>query len=292
MPDTDADERLAFDDEMLYEDEYDPLEYVPDEDDDDYDEADNPEFNTPANTGLDQPERTRRISVYTPEHCGSAEAACRKLIEGNPGRKLVLLGMLEACMGGILASELTVRVGELETDNRSVYSPMALCRMLQGAGAIDLEMPEAVTEHVDVEEGFASLTIDEEVDPVWRTTEAGETVFAEYQEGNEWRKLVIDDEPEYAEVYLAVMRRLKDGPPASKKEIEEVTDAFEVTRKPRKFGMHFVYRLEEGLAATWSSEGWTLTDKGAELMVELEEFCAGRAGADGGAVAAAEGRVA
>ena len=270
-------ERLDFDDELLYEDEYDPLEYVPDENDEDYEELDNPEFNTPENSKLQKVQHQKRISVYTPQRCGSAQAACRKLIEGNPGRKYVLLGMLDACRDGMLASELSARVDELQKDNWSVYSPMALCRMLQGAGAIELEMPDAVEEHVNYEEGYASLTIDEEVDPTWRTTEAGLEVYEQFQQGNEWRKLVIEEEPQYAEVYLAVMQRLLAGPPASKKDIEEVTDAFEVTKKPRKFGMHFVSRLESGAAASWSSEGWVLTTQGEQLLLELEEFCERRA---------------
>ena len=270
-------ERLDFDDELLYEDEYDPLEYVPDENDEDYEELDNPEFNTPENSELQKVQHQKRISVYTPQRCGSAQAACRKLIEGNPGRKYVLLGMLDACRDGMLASELSVRVDELQKDNWSVYSPMALCRMLQGAGAIELEMPDAVEEHVNYEEGYASLTIDEEVDPTWRTTQAGLEVYEQFQQGNEWRKLVIEEEPQYAEVYLAVMQRLLVGPPASKKDIEEVTDAFEVTKKPRKFGMHFVSRLESGAAASWGSEGWVLTTQGEQLLLELEEFCERRA---------------
>ena len=271
------DEQLVFDDELLYEDEYDPLEYAPDENDDDYDEFDNPEFNTPENSELQKVQHQKRISVYTPQHCGSAQAACRKLIEGNPGRKYVLLGMLDACRDGMPASELSARVDELQKDNWSVYSPMALCRMLQGAGAIELEMPDAVEEHVNYEEGYASLTIDEEVDPTWRTTDAGLEVYEQFQQGNEWRKLVIEEEPQYAEVYLAVMQRLLAGPPASKKDIEEVTDAFEVTKKPRKFGMHFVSRLESGAAASWSSAGWVLTKQGEQLLLELEEFCERRA---------------
>ena len=40
-----------------------------------------------------------------------------------------------------------------QASNRSVYAPMTLCRMLERAGALTLEMPEAAEPHEDMEEG-------------------------------------------------------------------------------------------------------------------------------------------
>ncbi|MFR1640030.1 MAG: hypothetical protein ACLSVD_13250, partial [Eggerthellaceae bacterium] len=103
---------------------------------------------------------------------GSATEALQALIVRNPNRRPVLLNIIGLCEGGCPSSVISERVDEWQRDNWSVYAPMTLCRMLERAGALTLEMPDVSEEHESAEEGVAYLEIRETVDPVWRATRA------------------------------------------------------------------------------------------------------------------------
>lgn len=148
-----------------FDDDFDPLavddEVIDQEDMDD----DNPLDTVDYPTMRTMPSEMRRESVYTPERMGGAENAIRSLLDHNPGRRAVLLSIVGWCAEGCPTSELTRRVDELQRDNRSVYAPTTLCRMLERAGALELEMPEVADACEDAAEGVEYLEIKERVDP-------------------------------------------------------------------------------------------------------------------------------
>ncbi len=260
MSEENMDEALEFDDE------FDPL--AVDDLDIDQEEMDdeNPLDTVDYPTMRNMPPEMRREGMYTPERQGSAQEAIKSLMDHNPGRRPVLLAIIKMCEGdGMPASRVSEEVDKLQADNLSVYSPMTLCRMLERAGALWLEMPEVHEEKEDVEEGVEYLEIKERIDPVWHATEDGLAVCEEFSHAPVFHDIVLDRDAKYLAVYRAVMLAL-DERPRTKKEIDDLVDTFEIVKKPRRFGGHFVDILERADAIEWKDRAWQLTDMGRELL--------------------------
>ena len=257
------------------EEEFDPLA-VDDLDIDQEDmDDDNPLDTVDYPTMRNMPEDMRREAVYSPERQGGAVEAVLSLFDHNPARRPVLVSILGWCDGGCLNSELTEKVDALQADNRSVYGTTTLCRMLERAGALTLEMPEAAEPHEDMEEGVAFLEIKERVDPVWRTTEEGSALYERLTQGSAFRDVVLDRDSRYVEVYRAVMCAV-DERPCTKPEIEDLVDTFDEVKSPRRFGGHFIDMLERTDALEWSEHAWRLTDLGRAMLPAVEAAAAAK----------------
>lgn len=254
-----------------FDDEFDPLEVDDEEIDQEEMDDDNPYDTIDYPTMRNMPETPHRSPVYSPERQGSATAALRELIRQNPNRRPVLLGIIGLCEGGCKASELAVQVNEWQKDNWSVYEPPTLCRMLETAGALTIEMPPAAEAQECVEDGVAYLRIKESVDPVWHATEEALALRKEYQAGDSFRSIVLTgDEARYASVYAKVMGMLAERPRGIT-EVEEVVNGIEECRKPRRFGQHFLDVLELTDCAEWKGGAWQLTELGAAMLPELRD---------------------
>lgn len=253
------------------DDEFDPLAV------DDYDidqedmDDDNPYDTVDYPTMRNMPEHAQREAVFTPEVQGSAEEALRQLIDRNPARRNVLLSIIGLCEGGCASSIITEQVEAMQKDNISVYAPMTFCRMLQRAGALELEEIDVADEEEDIEEGVEYLQIKETPDPIWTSTEAAMAVYASFTQGAQFRDILARDGGGiYREVYQAVMELLSQGP-CKREDIERLVDTFEVVQKPRRFGGHFIDMLEKTDVIAWKNVRWTLTDLGTMLLKELQE---------------------
>lgn len=257
-----------FADIIEMDDEFDPLmvddEEINQEDMDDDNPLDTVDYPTMRN----MPEHMQRGSVYTPEAQGSAQAAIVSLFDHNPGRRPVLLAIIDMCRQGCVSSSISEQVEVLQENNRSVYAPMTLCRMLERAGALELETIEAAAEKEDPEEGVEYLEIKERVDPVWVATAEGLSVYADFTQGAAFRDIMQRD-GKYIAVYHAVMESCHEKP-RSKNEIEELVDTFEVVLTPRRFGGHFIDMLERTDALEWKNHAWQLTDLGRELLADMQ----------------------
>ncbi len=259
------------------EQDYDPLavddSIIDQQDMDD----DNPYDTTDYPTLRNMPEDMRREAVYTPERMGSVRTALLELLDHNPGRRPVLLGIINLCREGCLSSELSQTVKDLQESNLSVYSPMTLCRMLERAGALELEMPEVSETHEDVEAGVEYLEIKERVDPIWHATSEGLDVYEEMTNGAAFRDIVLNRDAAYLEVYAAVMGAVGEEP-RSKAYIEELVDTFDVVKKPRRFGGHFIDMLERTDAFEWKNHAWQLTDLGRKMTSVVQGAAAAAIG--------------
>lgn len=263
MPDVSFDEVLGLDDE------FDPLmadDLVIDQEDMD---DDNPLDTVDYPTMRNMPQSMQRDAVYTPKRQGSIEAAVLELLDHNPARRPVLLSIMGLCRGGCVSSEVSMQVEALQEHNRSVYAPMTLCRMLERAGALELDMPEVAESREDVEAGVAYLEIKERVDPVWRTTDEGAALYEDLTQGAAFRDIVLDRDSRYLDVYRAVMEAVRERP-RTKVEIEELVDTFDVVKSPRRFGGHFIDMLERTDALAWVDHAWNLTELGRNLLPTVE----------------------
>ncbi|MCI8468473.1 MAG: hypothetical protein HFJ75_03090 [Eggerthellaceae bacterium] len=254
---------------LAFDDEFDPLAVDDTEIDQEWMDDDNPYDTIDYPTMRNMPETNGHAPVYTPERQGSAKEALRAMVRQNPGRRPVLLGIVGLCEGGCPSSKVSEAVEAWQKDNRSVYAPMTLCRMLERAGALTLEMPETTEEQHDDQEGVTYLEIKERVDPIWHATPEALELRAEYEGGAEFRRLVLGEDARYVDVYEAVMERVRQAP-CGEPDIDALTSGFEITQKPRRFGQHFIDVLEMSDCLVWNGSAWALTDLGAALLDELK----------------------
>lgn len=252
-----------------FEEEFDPLEFDDDvinqedmDDDNPYDTVDYP-------TMREMPVDSRAGTYFTPESQGTAKEAMLSLFDHNPARRPVLLEILKLCKGGCASSKVKEFVESYQENNRSVYGASTLCRMLQGAGGLELEKPEVSEAKEDIEEGVEYLEIKERVDPVWTTTPEGEEIVDEETQGRYFWE-IMERDGKYIQVYCDVLTMIAECP-RQIAEIEEFVDEQPVCRKPRRFGGHFVDMLERTDAIIWKDRAWTVTELGLKLLPELSK---------------------
>ena len=255
---------------LAFDDEFDPLAVDDSIIDQEWMDDENPYDTIDYPTMRNMPETVHRDPVYSPERQGSARAALQALIVRNPNHRPVLLNIIGFAEGGCASSVISERVEEWQRDNWSVYAPMTLCRMLERAGALTLEMPEIAEEQESAEEGVSYLEIRETVDPVWHATDEALQLREEYMSGAQFRAIVLEsDESRYAEVYERVMDALAEAP-RKLAAIEELTDTMDITKSPRRFGQHFIDILEATDCILWGAGAWNLTDLGRAMLAELK----------------------
>lgn len=255
---------------LAFDDEFDPLAVDDSIIDQEWMDDENPYDTIDYPTMRNMPETVHHDPVYSPERQGSARAALQALIVRNPNRRPVLLNIIGLAEGGCASSVISERVEEWQRDNWSVYAPMTLCRMLERAGALTLEMPEIAEEQESAEEGVSYLEIRETVDPVWHATDEALQLREEYMSGAQFRAIVLEsDESRYAEVYERVMDALAEAP-RKLAAIEELTDTLDITKSPRRFGQHFIDILEATDCILWGAGAWNLTDLGRAMLAELK----------------------
>lgn len=254
---------------LALDDEFDPLAVDDTQIDQEWMDDDNPYDTIDYPTMRNMPEAPERAAVYTPERQGSAKEALRAMITQNPARRTVLLGIVGLCEGGCASSAVSEAVDRWQKDNWSVYAPMTLCRMLERAGALTLEMPATADEQRDEAEGVTYLEIKERVDPIWHATPEALELRAEYAQGTEFRRVVLDEERRYLDVYEAVMEKAAQAP-CRQDEVEDLVSTFEVTQKPRRYGQHFIDVLERVDCLIWRDRAWNLTELGTAMLAELK----------------------
>lgn len=252
------------------DDEFDPLmidDLVIDQESMD---EDNPLDTVDFPTMRNMPQHMQREAVYTPERQGGARGAILSLLDHNPARRRVLLAIIDRCRESCASSVLAREVDDLQRDNRSVYAPMTLCRMLERAGALVLDMPKVADEREDAEEGVEYLEIKQRPDPLWHATQEGLAVHAELTQGAAFRDIVLDRDRIYLDVYQRVMEAVEERP-RSKVEIEELVDTFDIVMNPRRFGGHFIDILERTDALEWKDHAWQITDLGRTMLSRLTQ---------------------
>lgn len=256
---------------LAFDHEFDPLAVDDADIDQEWMDDENPYDTIDYPTMRNMPETVHHDPVYSPARQGSATAALQALMVRNPNRRPVLLNIIGLAEGGCASSIISERVDEWQRDNWSVYAPMTLCRMLERAGGLTLEMPETANERESAEEGVAYLEIHETVDPVWRSTPEALALREEYLAGKSFRAVVLGSgENRYAEVYEAVMGALAEAP-RKLADIEAMTDAMDITKSPRRFGQHFIDVLETCDCVIWGDGAWNLTDLGRAMLAELKD---------------------
>lgn len=212
------------------------------------------------------PEGIVEKGVFLASNYDDPRDAMRALFEKNPGRRPVYLSIIDMCKNGKPASQIAHDVDEIQKDNYSVYSPMTLCRALERAGALTVDIPESA-EEAQGEDGVEYLEIKEEIDPIWTSTPEGLDILAQEQEGRAIREL-LEKDGVYLEIYKRVLEFCNEKP-RTKKEIDNIVDHDPLVQKPRRYSNHFIELLERTDALVWKNETWTITEIGKQTLRTL-----------------------
>ena len=241
------------------EDEFDPLadDVVADDDEEILD--------VPQVTEM--PEEGRKPSVFAKERFATPHDAIEELFKRNPGRKPVFLSIIEFCTEPRTTTEVGELVASAQEHNRSVYSPMTLCSILERSGALTSEVPETADEVVE-DNGVEYLEIKEAPDAVWTSTDAALEVLASHREGSALRTLLEVEEPQYRTIYERLLRFCAEEP-RKKPAIDAIIDDDPLVQNPRRYSNHFLELLESREAMEWRN-GWALTEIGERYLQELD----------------------
>ena len=203
----------------------------------------------------------------TPETQGSVRQAIVELFDHNPGRRPILMHIVKMCgKEGASASAVAASVDELQKDNRSVYAPMTLCRMLERAGALTLEMPETHEEVEDIEEGVEYLEIKERIDPIGMRRRKALLSAKSFRKVRCSATSCSTEIRSTWDVYRAVMEALAEKASFERRGGRTGRHVRHRQKRPRRFGGHFIDILERADAIEWKNRAWTITDLGRELL--------------------------
>jgi hypothetical protein len=200
-----------------------------------------------------------------PEGAGGGVDAVRRLLDGMPGRRDVLLGILALCREPRPVPEVEQAVRELQRHNESVYSAASLCAMLEGAGAIVRQdadgnrLGQARNEpEVEEVDGVHYLRPRRTPASYWRTTETGELALASDDPADRMRKL-LEEQEQFRPVYERILEMCSGDAGATMRSMGDALDNDPLLKDAHLFASHFVEQLES-CGALEFTDAWRVTD--------------------------------
>ncbi len=200
-----------------------------------------------------------------PEGTGNGMDAVRKLLDGMPGRRDVLLGILALCREPRPVPEVEQAVRELQRHNESVYSAASLCAMLEGAGAIVRQdadgnrLGQARNEpEVEEVDGVRYLRPRRTPASYWRTTETGELALASDDPADRLHKL-LEEQGQFRPVYERILEMCSGDAGATMRSMGDALDNDPLLKDAHLFASHFVEQLES-CGALEFTDAWRVTD--------------------------------
>ncbi len=232
----------------------------------------------------EMPSDLKPKSVFDKDRFASAQDAIEELLTRNPGRKPVLLQIIEFCCEERTGEEVAELVEQAQAENRSVYTPQSLCSILERAGALTgrSEVPEQdeaaeQDEQGDAPEQDGADAGQPEVEarevapqPItyWLATDDGLTVLASHKEGHALEELLSSQsESPYLEIYERVLAFCAVEP-RKKPQIDALVDDDPLVQNPRRYSNHFIELLENREALSWHDGGWNATELGRRYLEE------------------------
>ena len=232
----------------------------------------------------EMPSDLKPKSVFDKDRFASAQDAIEELLTRNPGRKPVLLQIIEFCCEERTGEEVAELVEQAQAENRSVYTPQSLCSILERAGALTgrsevSEQDEAAEqgEQGDAPEQDSADAGQPEVEarevapqPItyWLATDDGLTVLASHKEGHALEELLSSQsESPYLEIYERVLAFCAVEP-RKKPQIDALVDDDPLVQNPRRYSNHFIELLENREALSWHDGGWNATELGRRYLEE------------------------
>ena len=160
-----------------------------------------------------------------------------------------------------------------------MQTPHVLLGLLMQAGGIERidvpeqEAPEAAegepAQDASEQESVETPVVDQPVDYLLRTTDAGEAALAEYDVTARFERLVSEEPDGYLDVYLAVLNAAGNASGAKLPQIEAAVKGMPALTAPKRvYASYFVSKLETVGAIAWDG-AWRLTPEGDETLSRL-----------------------
>jgi hypothetical protein len=213
------------------------------------------------------------------------EERIRALIAVMPGQRRVLTGIIDYCREPRTPAEVDEHTAGLQQANVSIYTPVLLRQHLQKAGAIVYLQASGQSGNSGEEadgrigaDGMASAASSEE--PVeylvvgkqdtgcWLSSAAALNIIDSINPALEIAA-VLDDEPQYREIYLHILGFCADAP-RSKEQINALVDNDPLLQNPRRYSGYFIDRLDTCGALEWRPS-WVATSAGIAYLSSLAE---------------------
>ena len=204
----------------------------------------------------------------------SRETRIAELFAKMSQRQKTLLGIVAFCREPRPINGVNTQVEQLEAHNRGIYSPAALCRLLEEAGAIERVdetgnlVADKVVEPSVVEDGEnVYLEVGEQAPTFWRTTSEGAVYLDNVQLPTPQN--LFAENAKYLPIYQRILTMAAEGVSAA--ELAEAIDHDPILENPKRYAMIFVEQLKECDAIEWNGT-WHLTDCGRNALEEIERL--------------------
>lgn len=251
-----------------FDDEFDPLEDVEGDEEDD------------AATDLPPTQTTPDQATPAAADERSAEERTADLIKAMAPRRKVLLGILAYCEEPQLVDDVNAKVDELQAHNFSVYTAADLTSLLERAGALEhvtdeggsLEDVEEQEPEVVEVDGVEYLEVKQSAPTRWVTTAAGMAAVEADRPLDRLNDLFAQDE-QYLPIYKRVLTLCAADGGTTIKALGDAVDSDPLVQKPRLYVAHFVDKLEKCDAVEWV-DSWVTTEvgqTGLEILKDIED---------------------
>jgi hypothetical protein len=233
-------------------------------------------------------EKPAESEPLEPEPELSPEERIIRVLASIPAQRKVMLAIIDYCHEPRTPAEVDALTNDLHKTSPSIYTPVLLRQHLQEAGALDYLEEEPKAESDDRTEAgedneltaVAATPSDEDTPQIeylevekrpegkWVSTAAALAVLFDVDYLADLRKAVFA-EPEYAEVFVKVLR-FCDSAPRNKQELNDaIDDDPALVGPPRVFNGYLVGVLDDCGALEWRP-GWATTDVGKAFIEEYD----------------------
>lgn len=260
--------------------EYDPLEDVDEENEDESAPAD---F---ADEGYSEPEYSPAVAsnlmaaapavaTTSPKDERPPEQRIAELMESMGLRSSTLRKIIAYCEVPRSAAEVNAKTEELQASVYSVFSAANLCALLENAGAIEritedgTPYDEVVIEPRTVvdENGIEYLEASDAPRVYWISTEAGMDALLADKPVERTRALLLEDAG-YIPVYRRILELSAAEGGASMAVLAAAVDSESLMQDRKYTASHFVELLEGSGAVEWRKP-WFITDAGLTALREM-----------------------
>ncbi|MDR0515214.1 MAG: hypothetical protein LBG81_08675 [Coriobacteriaceae bacterium] len=223
-----------------------------------------PEFAGTVEKPSPQPQKMPEPKLPAPQRIAA-------LIEGLPGQKEVLFGIIDFCRTPQSPLDVDERTALIRANRRSVYSPVVLRKLLEEAGALEYQEAEVAGASDDESESTEGdddpdyLVVTLKPEGKWLATADGLSAVDAVDAYASLRELLKEDSG-YCDVYLEILGSCAQSP-RTQKELDVLVQNNPSTRSPRKYSGYFIDRLEANGAISWN-QGWTTTKPGEAVWQE------------------------
>lgn len=197
------------------------------------------------------------------------------LVEGMPGQRDVLLGILRSCDEPRADGDVLRAVGELQASNRSVYEAHTLCRLLEQAGGLVHVLPDGSAFRAEdyrpvvvAEGGEEFIQAAEPPASCWVATPEG-LAYAAADDPVGRTRAMLAEEAADAVLFKYLLKACQGGG-SKTKALEAVVEAHPLAQEPKRYVQHFLKLLEDAGALAWKG-AWVTTPAGSAALAALAD---------------------